>query len=88
MFPSIDWDEIFYGLKKSYRYVVAILFLKHLIFIKDLKKYKNKYLWAPNKYILFGLIILLFVSSLIDFLSSILIMTIILIQYNFYSLVS
>ncbi len=85
MFPSFDWDEILYGFKKTYRYAVAILFLKHIIFIKDLKKNKNTIIWAPDKMFLFGLILLLFITSLIDFVSSILIMTIILIQYNFYT---
>lgn len=84
MKTNIDWGEIAYGLKKTYRYAVAILFLKHIIFLKNLKK-NSKVTWAPDKYILFGFLLLLLVTCLIDYLASILLMTIILIQYNFYS---
>lgn len=79
---NFNYEDILYGLKQTYRYTVAILFLKHLIFIKDLKKIK-KITWLPDKYILFGMITLLLLTSLIDYMSSILLMTIILIQYNF-----
>ena len=79
---NFNSGDILYSLKQTYRYTVAILFLKHLILIKDLKKIK-KVKWLPDKYFLFGLIILLLLTSLIDYLSSILLMTIILIQYNF-----
>ena len=85
MKTNFDWEEIIYGLKKTYRYAVAILFLKHIIFLKNLKKKKEIIKWAPDKYILFGFLILLLITSLIDHLASILLMTIILIQYNFYS---
>ena len=84
MKTNFDWEEIVYGLKKTYRYAVAILFLKHIIFLKNLKKQK-RITWAPDKYILLGFLILLLITSLIDCLSSILLMTIILIQYNFYT---
>ena len=84
MKTNFDWEEIIYGFKKTYRYAVAILFLKHIIFLKNIKKHKI-ITWAPDKYILFGFLILLLVTCLIDHLSSILLMTIILIQYNFYS---
>jgi len=84
MKTDFDWGEIVYGLKKTYRYAVAILFLKHIIFLKNLKKQKG-IKWAPDKYILLGFLILLLITSLIDSLSSILLMTIILIQYNFYT---
>lgn len=79
---NFNSGDILYSLKQTYRYTVAILFLKHLIFIKDLKKIK-KVTWLPDKYFLFGMIILVLLTSLIDYLSSILLMTIILIQYNF-----
>lgn len=83
---NFNSSDILYSLKQTYRYTVAILFLKHLIFIKDLKKIK-KVKWLPDKYFLFGMIILLLLTSLIDYLSSILLMTIILIQYNFNTLI-
>ncbi len=79
---NFNSSNILYSLKQTYRYTVAILFLKHLIFIKDLKKIK-KIRWLPDRYFLFGMIFLIFITSLIDYLSSILLMTIILIQYNF-----
>ena len=82
MSVNFNSEDILYALKQTYRYTVAILFLKHLIFIKDLKKIK-KIRWLPDKYFLFGMIILVLLTSLIDYLSSILLMTIILIHYNF-----
>lgn len=82
MSVNFNSEDILYALKQTYRYTVAILFLKHLIFIKDLKKIK-KFRWLPDKYFLFGMIILVLLTSLIDYLSSILLMTIILIHYIF-----
>ena len=83
---NFNYNDILYGLKQTYRYTVAILFLKHIIFIKDLKKIK-KFEWLPDKYFLFGLTTLLLLTSLIDYMSSILLMAIILIQYNFNSFI-
>ena len=82
MKTSFDWGEIIYALKKTYRYAVAILFLKHIIFLKNIKKSK-KIKWAPDKYLLSIFLILLLITCLVDHLASILLMTIILIQYNF-----
>jgi len=82
MFASFNSENILYSLKQTYRYTIAILFLKHIIFIKDLKKIKKIKL-LPDKYFLFGMISLLLITSLIDHLSSILLMAIILIHYNF-----
>ena len=82
MFPNFNSENILYSLKQTYRYTIAILFLKHIIFMKDLKRIK-RIKWLPDKYFLFGMISLLLITSLVDYLSSILLMAIILINYNF-----
>lgn len=80
--PRLDLSESLYNFKKSYRYIIAIVFLKSVLFSDNLcysTNFFNKY-W---RYIYILLIISIILITYYDFQSAILISTIIMIQKCF-----
>ena len=84
-FLNIDFKEVYYSIFRHIRYIVAILFLKYFIFLKDIKgDNKNKEI-INNKFYFCIILIILICISLIDYLVSILILAILLLHYIIYN---
>jgi hypothetical protein len=84
-FLNIDFKEVLYSLLKNIRYIIAILFLKYFIFLKDIKKdIKHKKI-INNKFYFLLILSVIIIISLIDYLVSILLFSILLLHYNIYN---
>ncbi len=79
---SFDFNDILYSIKKSYRYLIAILLIKSILSAENIcrnSKIINDY-W---RYLFQLIIILILFISIYDYQSGILLATIIMIQKCF-----
>lgn len=79
---KIDLSDIFYSFKKSYRYIVAILLLKSVLSAENTCK-DNKLIMLYWNYLYKLVILFIFIVSLYDYQTGILLGIIIMIQKCF-----